>query len=124
MIDARTLATDDSSRNRALGNQILSTDQYEYITFTPTELSGLPETVTIGEPFTFEATGDLAIKDNIRPATFDVTVVPTANGRLEGTATTRINYADWGVSIPSVPFVASVGNEVAVQLDFAASTSA
>ena len=98
MIDARTLATDDSSRNRALFNLILSADQYQYITFTPTSLSGLPETVTIGEPFTFQATGDLAIKDNIRPATFDVTVVPTADGRLEGTATTTINYADWGVT--------------------------
>ena len=123
-INARTLATDDSSRNRALFNVILNADQYEYITFTPTSLSGLPETVTIGEPFTFQALGDLAIKDNIHPATFDVTVVPTADGRLEGTARTTINYADWGVTIPSVPFVASVGNEVALQLDFAASTSA
>jgi len=124
MIDARTLATDDNSRNRALFNLILNAEQYEYITFTPTSLSGLPETVTIGEPFTFQAMGDLAIKGNIRPATFDVTVVPTADGRLEGTASTTINYADWGVTIPSVPFVASVDNQVALQLDFAASTSA
>jgi len=124
MIDARTLATDDSSRDRALFNLILSADQHQYITFTPTSLSGLPETVTIGEPFTFQAAGDLAIKGNIRPATFDVTVVPTADGRLEGTATTTINYADWGVTIPSVPFVASVDNQVALQLEFAATTSA
>jgi polyisoprenoid-binding protein YceI len=123
-INARTLAIDDSSRDRALGNQILSTSTYEYITFTPMSLSGLPSSVTVGEPFSFEATGDLTIKDVIRTATFDVTVVPTTDGQLQGTATTTIQYADWGVSIPSVPFVASVDKEVALQLDFAASSTA
>jgi polyisoprenoid-binding protein YceI len=124
VVNARTLQTDDSSRNRALNNLILSTDEYEYITFTPSQLSGLPTTIEDGKPFTFQATGDLSIKGVIRPATFDVTVVPTADGRLEGTATTTIQYADWGVAIPSVPFVASVDNQVAVQLDFAATTTA
>jgi len=124
VINARTLTTDDSSRNRALGNQILGTDQYEYITFSPTTLSGLPSTVTAGEPFTFQATGDLTIKDVIRAATFDVTLVPTTDGQLQGSATTTIQYADWGVSIPSVPLVASVGNEVALQFDFAATPTA
>ncbi len=124
VVNARTLQTDDSSRNRALNNLILSTDQYEYITFTPGQLSGLPTTIEAGQPFTFQATGDLSIKGVIRPATFDVTVVPTADGRLEGTAATTIQYADWGVAIPSVPFVASVDNEVALQLEFAAMTTA
>src|SRR5262249_5069372 len=44
-VDARTLATDDASRNRALGNRILDANTYEYITFTPGELSGLPSSV-------------------------------------------------------------------------------
>lgn len=124
LIDARTLVTDDESRTRALGNRILNTDQYEYISFTPTELTGLPESVTAGQPFTFQATGDLTIKDATRPVSFDITVTPTADGELNGTATTTIRYADWGVSIPSVPFVASVGDDVVLQLDFSASATA
>jgi polyisoprenoid-binding protein YceI len=119
-IDARTLATDDSSRNRALGNQILKTSQNEYITFTPTSLSGLPSTISAGQPFTFQATGDLTIAGTTQPATFDVTLTPADDGSLSGSATSTINYADWGVTIPSVPFVASVENTVVLGVTFSA----
>ena len=119
-INARTLTTDDNSRNRALGNQILGTSDYEYITFTPTTLTGLPDAVTAGQPFSFQATGDLTIKGVSRPTTFVVTLTPGADGSVQGAATTTINYADWGVTIPSVPFVASVDKHVALTLSFAA----
>jgi polyisoprenoid-binding protein YceI len=119
-IDARTLTTDDDSRTRTLGNRILNTDEYEYISFTPTQLSGLPDAVTIGQAFTFQAIGELTIKDVTRQATFDVTVTPAAERTLDGSATTTIQYADWGVSIPSVPFVASVDKDVVLQFDFSA----
>jgi len=118
--DARTLATDDSGRNRALGNRILKTSDYEYVTFTPTSLSGLPTAITTGEPFTFQATGDLTIAGTTRPATFDVMLTPEADGSLGGSATSTIDYADWGVTIPSVPFVASVDESVILGLTFGA----
>jgi polyisoprenoid-binding protein YceI len=117
-VDARTLATDDASRNRALGNRILDSNTYEYITFTPRDLSGLPSSVAVGQPFSFAASGDLTIKGVSRPATFDVTLKPEADGTLSGSATSTVAYADWGVSIPSVPFVASVGQEATLALSF------
>jgi polyisoprenoid-binding protein YceI len=119
-VDARTLATDDASRNRALGNRILDSNTYEYITFTAGELSKLPASVSVGEPFSFEASGDLTIKGVSRPATFVVTLKPAADGSLSGSATSTVAYADWGVSIPSVPFVASVGQEATLALSFEA----
>ena len=119
-VDARTLATDDASRNRALGNRILDSNTYEYITFTPADLSGLPSKVSAGQAFSFEAHGDLTIKGVSRPATFVVTLKPAADGSLSGSATTTVAYADWGVSIPSVPFVASVGHQVTLVLRFSA----
>jgi polyisoprenoid-binding protein YceI len=124
LVDARTLTTDDESRTRALGNRFLNTAQYEYISFTPTQLAGLPDSVTAGQAFTFQATGDLTIKDVTKEATFDVTVTPTSDGSLDGTATTTIQYADWGVNIPSVPLVASVDNNVTLQLAFSATATA
>jgi polyisoprenoid-binding protein YceI len=123
LIDARTLQTDDSSRTRVLNNQILSTDQYEYISLTPTSLSGLPETVTVGQPFTFQLTGDLTIRDTARPVTFDVTATMADDGSLTGAATSTIAYSDWGISIPSVPFVASVGDQVVLGLNFNATNA-
>jgi polyisoprenoid-binding protein YceI len=47
-INARTLATDDERRDRAIANRILLTDAHEYITFTPTAITGLPATATVG----------------------------------------------------------------------------
>jgi polyisoprenoid-binding protein YceI len=119
-VDARTLATDDASRNRALGNRILDSNTYEYITFTPSELSGLPSNVSIGQSFSFAASGDLTIKGVSRPATFVVTLKPEADGSLSGSATSTVAYADWGVSIPLVPFVASVGQQVTLAVNFSA----
>jgi polyisoprenoid-binding protein YceI len=119
-INARTLTTDADGRNRMLKNQILQTDQHEYITFTPKQMIGLPETVAVGQSFTFQMVGDLTIRGTARETTFDVVVTPTAENRLEGTASSTIRYADWGVSIPQVPSVAGVAEQVALHLDFVA----
>jgi polyisoprenoid-binding protein YceI len=119
-INARTLTTDADGRNRMLQNQILKTDEHEYITFTPTRMVGLPETVAVGQSFTFQMVGDLAIRGTTRETTFDVVVTPSTENRLEGTASTTIKYADWGVSIPQVPSVAGVAEQVALHLDFVA----
>ena len=119
-INARTFVTDDSRRNRTLNNRILHTDQFEFIEFTPTSFEGLPNEVTIGEPFTFNSTGDLTIRDVTRPVTFEVMVTPVSETRLEATAAATVQYADYNVVIPSVPFVADVSDEVLLEIDFVA----
>lgn len=122
-INARTLTTDAEGRNRMLKNRILLTDEHEYITFTPTRMVGLPETVTVGQSFSFQMVGDLTIRGTTKETTFDVTVTPTDERRLQGTASSTIQYADWGVTIPDVPSVAGVSDQVALQLDFVAESS-
>ena len=119
-VNARTLTTDADGRNRMLKNRILLTDEHEFIEFTPKRMVGLPEAATVGQSFTFQMVGDLAIRGTPRETTFDVVVTPTAENRLEGTASSTIRYADWGVSIPRVPSVAGVADQVALHLDFVA----
>jgi polyisoprenoid-binding protein YceI len=119
-INARTLKTDSERRDASVQNQILKTEANEYITFTPTKLVGLPQSATLGQSYTFQIVGQLAIAGQTHEATFDVTVTPTADGKLQGSAKTTIKYADWGLSIPSVPFVASVEDTVILELDFVA----
>ena len=41
LINARTFVTDSSNRNRAIRGPILAAEQYEFITFRPTEVIGL-----------------------------------------------------------------------------------
>lgn len=119
-INARTLATDNNFRDRAIKNQILNTDQYEFITFTPTEIVGLPDNGEVGQRYTFQIVGDLTIRDQTRQVTFDVTANPVSDTRLEGSANTTINYADFGITIPQVRQVAGVSDEVRLEIDFVA----
>lgn len=118
LINARTLETDDSRRNQAIRNRILFTDQYEFITFKPTQISGLSGSAAPGQSFTFQVTGDLTIKDVTRPVTFDATVTLETIERLVGSAKTSIALADFNLVVPDVPFVANVGETMALEIDF------
>jgi polyisoprenoid-binding protein YceI len=81
---------------------------------------GLPDRAAVGQPFSFQIVGDLTIRGVARPATFEATVTPESAERLRGSAVTTIRYADWGISIPQVPAVTGVSEQVQLQLDFVA----
>ncbi len=122
VINARTLSTDNEMRNRAIRSAILQSaqDEFEFISFQPTSLDGLPASVTLGEAFTFQITGDLKIRDITHPVTFDVAVTPVSETRIEGTATATIQRGDYGLNIPNVPGVADVDEAVKLEIDFVA----
>lgn len=122
-INARTLATDNNFRNRAIQNEILDTGAYEFITFTPTAVTGLPETVNIGDTVTFTMAGDMTIRDVTNPVTFVVEATAVSATQLAGTATATVNRGDYGLQIPSVPNVANVEEEVELIIEFVANAS-
>lgn len=121
-INARTLATDNNFRNGAIRDRILQSNQaqYEFTEFTPTAISGLPETVEIGQPVTFQIVGDLKVRNIVRPVTFEATVTVVSDDRLEGTATTTVQRGDFNLQIPSAPGVANVSEEVQLEIDLVA----
>jgi len=119
-INARTLATDNNFRNRAIQNEILQTGSYEFITFTPTAINGLPASATVGEAITFTIDGDLTIRDVTQPVTFTVVATPVTETQLAGTASAVIVRADYNLAIPSVPNVANVEEEVELYIEFVA----
>lgn len=122
-VDLSTLRTDNSFRNLAIHGTILETgnEAFRYAEFTPTALSGLPDRIAIGQPFDFQITGDLTIHGVTREVTFDVTVTPISETRLEGLASLEIRYADFNISILRLPpQVASVEEQVILELDFVA----
>jgi polyisoprenoid-binding protein YceI len=121
-VNVRTLQTDDNNRNRALRSFILKSaeDQYEFAEFQPTAIEGLPETVAAGEAFTFQITGDLTVTGVTRPVTFETTATLDADNRLTGSAVATVLYPDFNLTIPSVPFVAGVDEDVRLEIDFVA----
>ena len=119
-VNARSLATDSEFRDRAIKNRILNTDQYEFVTFTPTQIVGLPDNGSVGQSYNFQIIGDLTVRDVTKPVTFDVTATPASETRLEGSAQATIRYADFGLTIPQVRQVASVSDQVRLEIDFVA----
>jgi polyisoprenoid-binding protein YceI len=123
-IDLSTLETDSGMRTRSMRDNILQTGNpdYQYAIFTPKQLVGMPATITIGTPFTFQIVGDLTMHGVTKEETFDVTATPISETRIEGVA--RINdivYSDYGIAILRLPMqVASVEDIVDLELAFVA----
>lgn len=121
-VNARTFVTDNDRRNNAIRNFILNTNQYEFITFTPTTVTNLSGSAQPGQSVTFQVGGDLTIRNVTQPVVFEVTVQGDTT-TLAGTATTVINRNDYNLTIPSVPSVANVGAEVTLEINFVAEAS-
>lgn len=121
-INARTFQTDSSRRDGAIGRFILQseTDGFEFIEFVPTSVNGLPETITVGEPVELSVTGDLTIKGTTNDVTFNGQATLESEDRLVGSFQTMVLYPDFALSIPSVPSVSDVADEVTLKIDFVA----
>ena len=52
--------------------------------------------------------------------TFDITLTPVSATRLTGKATVTVRYEDFNISIPNVPSVSNVTDNVTLVLNFTA----
>lgn len=120
LINARTFATDSSNRDRAIRGPILGAEQFEFITFRPLAIDGLTEAAEPGGEWDFTVEGDLTVRDVTRPVTFEVTAAWEEGDRLVGRASATVLRSEFGLTVPSVPFVANVGDEIGLELDFIA----
>ena len=123
VINARTLETDNSFRNRALRSRILMSaqDEHEFIVFEPRMLSNFSaDTVAVGETLSFDITGDLTVTDVTRSVTFHASVTLDSETQISGSAAVNLLHADFGLVIPEVPRVANVTDDVELRLDFVA----
>ena len=84
LINARTFATDSGNRDRAIRGPILAAEQYEFITFSPTGITGLSGAAEAGGEYSFSVAGDLTVRDITRAVTFTVVARWDADGRSCG----------------------------------------
>ncbi len=117
LVNARTLTTDNEFRNRAVKNRILRTNDFEFVSFVPTAVLNLPDSVAVGDEVAFQIVGDLTITDVTNEVTFDVTVNIVSEDRIQGTASTEILYADFNLAIPDAQAVDTVEDEVILELN-------
>jgi polyisoprenoid-binding protein YceI len=122
-VNVRTLHTDNEYRDDSIKSLILSADreENEFVTFSPTELIGLPTTpVNIGDVVSFQIAGDLTIKGATHNRTFDAAVTIVSAERIEGIARTEILYEDFNITIRPPPAVSGIGDVVTLEIDLVA----
>lgn len=113
-IDSAGFVTDEDRRNNAIQRFILDVADFPEITFAPTGFDGAAEALAGG---TGTITGDLTIRNVTVPVTFEVTATEASASGITAEARATVDRTDWDLNIPSVPFVASVEEEVDLVLD-------
>ncbi len=117
VIQAGTLKTDNDRRDRYVREQTLQTANYPEIIFRPTSAEGLPSPLSeAGGEVEFTISGDLTIRDQTRPVTWDVTA--EFGDSITGLAVIDINFEQFGMDKPRVAVVVSVGDTIRLELDF------
>ncbi len=119
-VDAGTFVTDNDRRNGAIRRFILQSNQFQYVTFSSTAFSGMPESVAVGDDIEFEVMGDLTVRNVTNSLLFIVTLQVVSESELRGTAATIVVRDDFNLTIPQVPNVANVGEEFIVEFEFVA----
>ncbi|MDE0138782.1 MAG: YceI family protein [bacterium] len=122
VINVRTLATDSGFRDRAIRGPILgsSRDENEFATFEPTDIEGLPDSVTVGDQVPLRITGTFTLSGEARPVTFDTEVTVVSDERVEVTGTATVMRSDFGLTIPDIPSVSDVADEILLVIDLVA----
>lgn len=105
-INAKTFKTDSEKRDGAIARFIIKAEDpaNEFIVFEPKSMGA----GTIN--------GDLTFAGVKKAVTFTVLTFDSGTSTLSGTATTKLKRSDFNLTIPSVPFVASVDEEFVVNV--------
>ena len=120
LIDSSEFVTDSNMRNRAIRQFILQSSRYPVIKFQPTRIDGLPSEITVGETVPFEIVGLLTIREITHEVAFAGEATMVAEDRVEGLATATLFRSDFDLTIPSIPRVAGVDEEVILEIEFVA----
>jgi polyisoprenoid-binding protein YceI len=115
-VNARSLKTDDTRRDGALARLILKSekDENEFIVFTPTGLNRVPRTIPSNTPFEFSLLGDMTISGVTQPASFNVTMIITGT-TVSVEFSGSVLRSDFSLTVPSLPFLASVDDTVVIK---------
>jgi polyisoprenoid-binding protein YceI len=125
VINVRTIETDDEVRDRTIRTLILesSKDEFEFSTFRPTQVTGLPETIEVGDRLSLQVTGELTVRDVTDSVTFDMSLDLRSEEEIRGSAATTIRWEQFDITIPYVggnSIVASVEDQVDLEMEFVA----
>lgn len=114
VLDANGFVTDIAKRDENVKSLVLKSNQElnKSITFTMTNIEGMPETVAVGTQYDTKITGDLTISGVTKVVTFDTKLTYQEDGSINADAKTSLAYEDFGLTIPNLPFLSNVSKTV------------
>ena len=118
-VDISGFTSDNQRRDSAIRDRFLQSAQYPTVTFTPTEIEGLPEVIEPGVEYTITLRGDLTIRDTTRPIVFDAQVRQEGD-TFTGQAVTTFLMSDYGFGPIDILGILKTEDEVKVTIDFVA----
>ena len=116
-VDVTNLVSDSDRRDNFVRRQTLQTAQFPTVTFVPAEAKGLKFPLPASGEVTFQLVGDLTVRDQTRPVTWDVKAT-VGGGMIMGQANTKFTFADFAMTKPKVASVLSVDDDIKLELDF------
>ena len=117
VMQASTLKTDSDRRDRYVRDRTLQTAQFPEIIFRPTSAEGIPLPLSEANGTAeFTISGDLTIRDQTRPVTWDVSA--DFGDGVSGIAVIDITFDEFGMDKPSVAIVVSVEDTIRLELEF------
>lgn len=121
-IDISQFKSDSQRRDNFIRTRSLESARFPTAEFTPTTLQGLPATYAEGQEIVLQVTGNLKIRDVVRPTTF-ATTIKIVGTQLTGTATTTIKLTDFGFDPPSIAGILRTENEAKLEFRIVARAS-
>ena len=85
---------------------------------------GTAPAAIVGQTLHFQLLDDLTVHQVTKRETFDMTLTVKSASELSGTVQTTARYEDFNLSIPDVPFVSHVSDNVTLTLSFTATSAA
>lgn len=116
-VDLTTLKSDKGMRDRYIQGRSLETAKFPKAELVITEIKGLPAILPAAGEFKLTLLGNFTVHGITKPTTWDVTA-KVEGEHVSGTATTHFNFAEFGMTQPRVPVVASVVDDIKLEYDF------
>ncbi len=117
VVNVSTLTTDQKRRDNYLKGKSLESTKFPEVTLVPVSFDGFAEPIAAGQSKTFTLVGNLTVRDQTRPTTWQVTARRQGND-IVGTAKTMFTFKDFNMDQPKVPIVLSVADTIKLEYDF------
>ena len=116
-VNLQSLTSNQSRRDNQIRQRWLESNRYPLAQFTITSLENLPESYSPDQEVTFQASGDITVREVTRPVTFDVTA-KLVGDTITGVATTQLRMTDFGFEPPNFANLFSVADEFTARVEF------